>query len=162
MLSTINWSTASSLATAGGTLVLGIATFAAVRSANRAARIAERSFVIGLRPILAQSRLEDAPQRVMFGDRHWSTLKGGRATVEVNDGIVYLAMLVRNVGNGMGIIEAWMVHPRQKSGADRWGSPESFRQQTRLTPGASGRRDVLARGSPRLERPTPRRRPPRH
>jgi hypothetical protein len=71
-----NWTTISSLATAGGTLVLGIATFAAVRSANRAARIAERSFQIGLRPVLAPSRLEDAPQKVMFVDHHWMTRRG--------------------------------------------------------------------------------------
>jgi hypothetical protein len=72
----IDWTTISSLATAGGTLVLGIATFAAVRSANRTARVAERSFEIGLRPILPPSRLEDSPQRVMFSDRHWVDLKG--------------------------------------------------------------------------------------
>jgi len=121
----------SSLATAGGTLVLGIATFAAVRSANRAARIAERSFQIGLRPILAPSRLEDPPQKVMFRDRHWVKLEGGRAAVEVVDGIVYLAMLVRNVGNGMAIIEAWEPFPGQKAVNDPWGSASDFRQQTR-------------------------------
>ena len=36
-----DWQTISSLATAGGTLVLAVATFSAVRSANRSARIAE-------------------------------------------------------------------------------------------------------------------------
>jgi hypothetical protein len=127
----INWSTISSLATAGGTLVLGVATFAAVRSANRAARIAERSFQIGLRPILAPSRLEDPPERVMFADRHWVTLLGGRAAVEVIDDVVYLAMLVRNVGNGMGIIEAWQPHPGQLKNTDEFGAFEEFRLQTR-------------------------------
>jgi hypothetical protein len=126
-----DWSTISSLATAGGTLVLGIATFAAVRSANRAARIAERSFQIGLRPILAPSRLEDAPQRVMFGDRHWFTLEGGRAVVHVEDGIIYLAMLVRNVGNGMAIIEAWDPQPGMIKGNEGWRPFEEFRLQTR-------------------------------
>ena len=67
------WSTIASLATAGGTLVLGLATFASVRSANRAARVAERSLQFGLRPILTASRIEDPPQRVAFGDRHWVT-----------------------------------------------------------------------------------------
>ena len=37
-----DWATISSLATAGGTLVLAVATFASVRSANRAAHSAER------------------------------------------------------------------------------------------------------------------------
>jgi hypothetical protein len=127
----INWTTVSSLATAGGTLVLAVATFSAVRSANRSARIAERSFEIGLRPILAPSRLEDPPQKVMFRDRHWVVLQGGRAVVEVVDGVVYLAMLVRNVGNGMAIIESWEPFPGQRSSSDAWGDIEDFRAQTR-------------------------------
>jgi hypothetical protein len=127
----IDWTDVSSLATAGGTLVLAVATFAAVRSANRSARIAERSFEIGLRPILAPSRLEDPPQKVMFRDRHWVVLQGGRAVVEVADGVVYLAMLVRNVGNGMAIIESWEPFPGQRSSSDPWGDIEDFRRQTR-------------------------------
>jgi hypothetical protein len=126
-----NWTTVSSLATAGGTLILAVATFSAVRSANRSARIAERAFEIGLRPILAPSRLEDPPQKVMFRDRHWVVLEGGRAVVEVIDGVVYLAMLVRNVGNGMAIIEAWEPFPGQRTASDEWGSVDDFRPQTR-------------------------------
>jgi hypothetical protein len=127
----IDWTTVSSLATAGGTLVLAVATFSAVRSANRSARIAERAFEIGLRPILAPSRLEDPPQKVMFRDRHWVVLEGGRAVVEVLDGVVYLAMLVRNVGSGMAIIEAWEPFPGQKTSRDDWGTIDDFRPQTR-------------------------------
>ncbi len=130
-MTTWDASTISSLATAGGTLVLGVATFAAVRSANRSARIAERSFRIGLRPILAPSRLEDPPQKVMFADRHWVRLEGARAVVEVIDGVVYLAMMVRNVGNGMAIISAWEPFAGQKKNEDPWGAPEDFRPQTR-------------------------------
>ncbi|HXY84557.1 MAG TPA: hypothetical protein VEH52_03665 [Gaiellaceae bacterium] len=47
-----DWVTISSLATAGGTLVLAGATFASVRSANRASRVAEQSLLAGLRPLL--------------------------------------------------------------------------------------------------------------
>jgi hypothetical protein len=125
------WTTISSLATAGGTLVLGVATFAAVRSANRAARVAERSFQIGLRPILVPSRLEDAPQKIMYSDHHWATLKGGRAVVEVVDDVVYLAMQIRNVGNGMAIIESWDPFPAQRTRADEWNDIGGFRPQTR-------------------------------
>ena len=39
----IDWTTVASLGTAAGTLVLAFATFAAVRSANQAARTAEHS-----------------------------------------------------------------------------------------------------------------------
>jgi hypothetical protein len=126
-----DWATIASFATALGTLVLAVATFWSVRSANRSARIAERSFRIGLRPILAPSRLQDAPQKVMFVDRHWVTLEGGRAVVELLDGVIYLAMLVRNVGNGIAVIEAWLPHPGQATNSDAWESPDAFRRQTR-------------------------------
>jgi len=36
----MDWVTISALATAGGTLILAVSTFASVRSANRAARAA--------------------------------------------------------------------------------------------------------------------------
>jgi hypothetical protein len=61
-----DWTTVSSLATGVGTLVLAVATFASVRSANRAARAAERSLLAGLRPLLVPSRLQDADQKVFF------------------------------------------------------------------------------------------------
>ena len=67
MLAT-DWVTISALATAGGTLVLALATFASVRSANRAARVAERSLLLGLRPLLLPSKLDDPPQKVGFAD----------------------------------------------------------------------------------------------
>jgi hypothetical protein len=127
----VDWTTVSSLATAGGTLVLAVATFAALRSANRSARISQRSFEIGLRPILSPSRLEDPPQKVMFADRHWVKLEGGRAAVEAIDGVVYLAMLVRNVGNGMAVIDAWQPFPGQLKSDAPWGSLEDFRPQSR-------------------------------
>ena len=136
MLALDSWVTISSLATAGGTLVLAVATFASVRSANNAARVAERSYRFALRPILAPSRLEDHEERIMFGDRHWVVLRGGQGAVEIIDGVVYLAMQVRNVGNGIGVIEAWQpfpslplavgVHPGPGD-----TEPEDLRPQTR-------------------------------
>ena len=76
----------ASLATAGGTLVLAVATFAAVRSANRAARAAEQSLLVGLRPLLVPSRLQDETQKVMFGDGKWLQIPGGRATLHPVEG----------------------------------------------------------------------------
>ena len=87
MFGTDEWVTISSLATAAGTLVLAVATFASVRSANHAARVAERSFRLALRPVLAPSRLEDPEERIMFGDRHWVVVPGGQASVEVVEGV---------------------------------------------------------------------------
>jgi hypothetical protein len=62
----VDWTIIASLGTAGGTLVLAVATFASVRSANRAARAAERSLQAGLRPLLVPSRLDDGDQKVYF------------------------------------------------------------------------------------------------
>ncbi len=126
-----DWATIASFATAAGTLVLAVATFSSVRSANRSARIAERSFMIGLRPSLAPSRLEDPPERIMFADRHWVNLKGGRAAVEYSEGVIYFAMLVRNVGNGMAYIEAWLPIAGQRTSTDDWDPIDTFRPQTR-------------------------------
>ena len=97
-----DWTTIASLATAGGTLVLALATFASVRSANRSARLAEYSMQIGIRPLLMPSRLEDVAQKIMWGDEHWALLEGAGATVELVDGNVYLAMSLRNSGSGIG------------------------------------------------------------
>ena len=74
-----DWVTISSLATAGGTLVLAAATFASVRSGNRSARIAERALQVGMRPLLTPSRLEDPLVKVMWVDGHHSRIDGGRA-----------------------------------------------------------------------------------
>jgi hypothetical protein len=108
---TIDWTTISSLATAAGTLVLGIATFAAVRSSNRSARIAEAALQEQRRPVLAPSRLEDPQQKIMFLGGHWVSVAGGRAAVEHIDGIVYLAMSLRNVGTGIAVCQGWAIRP---------------------------------------------------
>jgi hypothetical protein len=102
-----DWATIASISTAAGTLVLATATFGATRSANRSARIAERAFEARLRPLLVPARLEDPVEKIMWGDQHWSRVPGGRASVEIGDGAVYLSMSVRNVGSGMAIIHGW-------------------------------------------------------
>ena len=96
-----DWATVAEVGTAVGTLVLALATFGATRSANRAARVAERAFEARLRPLLVPSRLEDPAEKIMWGDQHWTRLPGGRASVELGDGAVYLTMSLRNVGSGM-------------------------------------------------------------
>jgi hypothetical protein len=45
-----DWVRISALATASGNLLLAVATFASVRSANRAARVAEQAFLMDQRP----------------------------------------------------------------------------------------------------------------
>jgi len=103
----MDWPTVASLATAGGTLVLAMATFASVRSANRVARTAERSLQVGIRPTLFPSRLEDPPVKIMWVDRHWTHVAGGRASVELGEGVIYLAVSLRNVGSGIAVLHSW-------------------------------------------------------
>ena len=82
----MTWVNVSALATGFGTLVLAVATFAAVRSANRAARAAERSLLAGLRPLLVPSRLEDGAQKVFFGDSWHAVVPGGGGVAQLGEG----------------------------------------------------------------------------
>jgi hypothetical protein len=104
-----DWVTISSLATAGGTLVLAIATFGSVRSANRAARVAEQAMLAGQRPLLIDSHLDDASQKVSFVDEKWLRLPGGGAAAEATGEAVYLAISLRNVGNGIAVLHGWQI-----------------------------------------------------
>src|SRR6266568_9021232 len=106
-----DWVTISSLATAGGTLVLAMATFASVRSANRAARVAEQTLLDGLRPQLMASRFNDPPEKVNFVDQHWVLVNGGRAVIDISDDVIYMAIALRNVGRGMAILDGWTAWP---------------------------------------------------
>jgi hypothetical protein len=126
----MDWVTVSALATAGGTLILAIATFASVRSANRAARAAERSLLAGLRPVLMPSRLQDLPQKVSFVDLHWITVEGGHAAFEVGDDAVYLVISVRNAGAGMAVLHGWKFSPGRVLDSDR-PDPDGFRRLSR-------------------------------
>lgn len=127
----VQWATVSSLATAAGTLVLAVATFSAIRSANAAARTAERSLLAGLRPVLFPSRLVDPPQEIRWGDNHAAVLEGGRSSVEHVDGIVYLAMSLRNVGAGIAVIHGWRAGPEERVYEDYRPAVEDFRLHLR-------------------------------
>jgi hypothetical protein len=106
-----DWVTISALATAGGTLVLAGATYGSVRSANRAARVAEQSLLTSLRPLLISSKLEDPPQKVGFMDGRTLAVRGGGAAAEAADQAVYLAISVRNAGSGIAVLHGWRVYP---------------------------------------------------
>jgi len=102
--------TIAELGTAAGTLVLAAATFAAVRSGNRSARIAEATLLAGLRPLLVPTRREDPPQKIGFVDDVWLVAPGGGAAVDVTDDAIYLGIAIRNVGNGIAILHGWDFH----------------------------------------------------
>jgi hypothetical protein len=126
------WSTVSSLATGAGTLVLAVATFAAVRSSNRSARIAEIALQEQRRPLLAGSRLNiDPEQKIMFVDEHWVRVGGGYAATENVDGVIYLVVSLRNFGSGIGVCQSWCVRAGlQRSTAEHMPEDE-FRAQSR-------------------------------
>jgi hypothetical protein len=104
-----DWVTISSLATAGGTLVLAGATFAAVRSANRSTRLAEQSLLAGIRPLLISSRMDDPPQKVYFADAKYVVAPGGQAGIDLTDEAIYLAVALRNAGSGIAVLHGWGV-----------------------------------------------------
>ena len=124
------WATISSLATAGGTLVLAVATFASVRSANRSARVAERALMVNMRPLLIPSRLNDPPQKVFFQEGNAFRLEGGRGFAEFDDGtdVVYLGLSLRNSGQGIGVIHGWRFQEGRQINPQR-PDPAAFRMQ---------------------------------
>jgi hypothetical protein len=140
-LPSVDWTTASALATAAGTLVLAGTTYASVRSANRAARMAERSLLIGMRPLLIQSSPADPPLRAGFFDAVTVTAPGEGAGVEVIDGRVYLAVSLRNVGPGIAVLHGGCVFPERRRASNDHAPLEDFRLLSRdiyIPPGKIG------------------------
>jgi hypothetical protein len=125
-----DWVTISSLATAGGTLVLAVATFSSVKSANRSARTAERALLAGQRPVLIPSRDEDPKERIRFGDGQFLVVPGHGAAITFENANVYMAIALRNGGTGLAVIHAWRVSVMARTDSER---PElsEFRRQTR-------------------------------
>jgi hypothetical protein len=122
-----DWVTISSLATAGGTLVLAVATFSSVKSANRSARVAEQSLLVGLRPVLIPSREEDPVERIRFGDGVFVGVPGHGGAVVEHNGAVYLAIGVRNGGSGLAVLHGWRARRREES--NEAPDVEEFRRQ---------------------------------
>jgi hypothetical protein len=117
-------------------MILAVATFASIKSANRSARVAERAMLAGQRPILIPSRDDDPVERVAFGDKVVLTVAGhGGARQLVNDNL-YMAIALRNGGAGLAVIHGWRAEPQEQAwSAD--GSTitrpqlDSFRRQSR-------------------------------
>ena len=126
-----DWTTISSLATAGGTLVLAFATFGSIRSANRAARVAEQALLAGLRPLLIPSREEDTPERVRFGDGVILTVPGHGGAVRLEHDRVYMAIALRNGGTGLAVIHGWNIEVAERISERSQPSLDDFRRQQR-------------------------------
>lgn len=133
-----DWPTIASLATAGGTLVLAVATFSSVRSGQRSTRIAERStqiaeraLLIGLRPVLVPSRVTDLPEAVRFVEGRVVSVPGGMAAVERDGENYYFVIPLRNVGTGLAVLHGWHVSALRPRAEDRYADPAEFRRQAR-------------------------------
>jgi hypothetical protein len=139
-----DWVTISALASAGGTLVLAGVTVASVRSANRAARVAEQSLLAGQRPLLVPSRPEDPAIKVGFQDGIWFSVPGGQGIAQATDEANYFVISVRNVGTGIAVLHGWHLLPALvfERGANRVAPPlEEFTTLTRdlyVAPGDVG------------------------
>jgi len=123
-------SSIASLATAGGTLVLAVATFSAVRASQRSARIAEQALLIGMRPVLAPTNENDPTMTVTFGDGHLVSVPGSAGAIELEEGRFYFVIPLRNVGAGLAVLHGWRAMPRGEP-RDEQPALESFRRQVR-------------------------------
>lgn len=134
----VDWPTIASLATAGGTLVLAVATFSSVRFGQRSTRIAERStaiaeraLLLGLRPVIAPSRVTDPPETVRFGEGRMVTVDGGMAAVEREGENYYFVIPLRNVGNGLAVLQAWRLTSVRPELDAPHAEPAEHRRQSR-------------------------------
>lgn len=137
----MNTAEIASLATAGGTLILAIATFSSTRAANRSARISEKALRLNLRPILVPTREHDDDELIVFGDMRRVRLDGARGAVEVADQAIYLAFGLRNVGPGMAILVGWKVSSGTLGLEVGHPDPDDMTQQSRdlsVPPGDTG------------------------
>lgn len=112
--------------------MLALATFSSVRSANRSARVAERSLLAGLRPVLIPSREDDPVELVAFGDGQRLTVSGHGAAVEVANDNIYMAMALRNGGSGVAVIHGWRVEATEARLTERPELDDFRRQQLDL------------------------------
>lgn len=135
----VEWTTISALATAGGTFILALATFASVRSSNKAARATERAVLDRIRPVLMPARVQDPPQKIGFIDDYWLKVEGGQAGVDVTDDAIYLGIPLRNVGNGLAVLDRWDFYlERMRDSHDGPRPIDEFRRLTRDLYVASG------------------------
>jgi hypothetical protein len=136
----MDWTTVASLATAGGTLVLAVATFGSTRTANRASRISEMALMARMRPLLLTARFEDPAEKITWSDQHITKALGGYGSFEHDNGSYYFAIALRNVGAGLAILHGWHITVDPLS--DHPGCDESsYRRLNRdlyIAPGLNG------------------------
>jgi hypothetical protein len=103
----IQWATLAGIGTAAGTLILAGATFVSVRASARSTRIAERALLAAQRPVLAPAGADDPAERVQFADGRLFPVGNGRALVQHDSGVIYLAIPLCNVGAGLALLRGY-------------------------------------------------------
>jgi hypothetical protein len=71
----------------------------------------------GLLPLLVESGESDDTLRVNFYEIHGIAVPGGRAAVEIIDDNLYLVVSLRNVGNGIAVLQAAVSGPSGRAPA---------------------------------------------
>jgi hypothetical protein len=103
-----------------------------IRSSQRSARASEAALLAGIRPVLVAGRSEDATQKVGFMDQHWVHVPGGQGVAQIgDDGAIYLVMSIRNVGNGLAVLDRWNLVPERRFDEFSPAELPSFRRLTR-------------------------------
>ena len=136
-----DWVVISSVVSAAGTLSLAGTTYVSVRSANRAARVAELSLLASLRPLIVASSPGDVSQHVGFYDNVFVDAPGEGGGVVVVDGRVYIAISLRNVGPGIGVLYGGYVHATEVFASPDHAAVDDFRLLSRdlyIPPGKIG------------------------
>ncbi len=83
----------------------------------------------------------DGP-KIRWGDDHWAPLSNGRAVLEEEGGVIYMAMSLQNVGAGIAVLHGWRIDVSEilnpnasldemQSAVQVRPDPTSFRPQTR-------------------------------
>jgi hypothetical protein len=140
--------------TSVGTLVLAGATFAAIRSSNRSARIAERSLLAGIQPVLVVARRDDPAEEILFADGRVFEAGPDKALFCFEPEVIYLGIALRNAGTGIACLRGYLLQAESADAvaADPQGlarhrrgdvapDPASFAQQQRdlyVAPGDTG------------------------
>ncbi|MDX6616850.1 MAG: hypothetical protein QOD60_1941 [Solirubrobacterales bacterium] len=96
-----------------------------------------------MRPVLVPSRADDPTQRVGFSDDVFLDVPGAAGIVRLANGNVYVALSIRNVGSGLGVIHGWHTRTDWVRGDLSIGHapPEEFRMLGRdlyIAPGDTG------------------------
>ncbi|MBO0702172.1 MAG: hypothetical protein J2P38_04515 [Candidatus Dormibacteraeota bacterium] len=141
----MDWTVVADLGTAVGTLVLAIATFLSIRTANRSNRTADRALQQGFRPILLPSLFTDPVQKIHYVDEHWQAVPGGRAILEVTPTAAYLGLSVRDIGTGPAVIDAWDILDSSRQERRPFDAYHRLTRDLYVAAGACGYVQVAAR-----------------